>query len=119
MPAKTIIYGMPSCDTTAKGIAFLEENKIDYEFHNYKKSGIDEPSLRTMLTLLEKTEVVTPKGLLFKKLGKAVQDQILADDAFAVEQLMANPYMIKRPIVVRDNVALSGFNQQKWAETLL
>ncbi len=38
MSDKIIIYGMPSCDTTAKGIKFLEDNNLDFEFHNYKKA---------------------------------------------------------------------------------
>jgi Spx/MgsR family transcriptional regulator len=118
MNDKTIIYGMPSCDTTAKGIKFLTDNGIDFEFHNYKKSGVTREIIETFFSILDKKEVVTPQGLIFKKLDKEVQEKIMSDNDFAIEKLVENPFMIKRPIVVKGAVAISGFKEELW-NTLL
>ncbi|MFN3997340.1 arsenate reductase family protein [Algoriphagus sp.] len=114
MSNKTIIYGMPSCDTTAKGIKFLEENGINFEFHNYKKSGVTREIIENLFSILDKKEVVTPQGLIFKKLDKEVQEKIMNDNDFAIEKLIENPFMIKRPIVVRGAIAISGFKEALW-----
>ena len=114
MKNKIIIYGMPSCDTTAKGIKFLEENGFDFEFHNYKKSGVTREIIEMFFSILDKKEVVTPQGLIFKKLEKEVQEKIMNDNDYAIEKLIENPFMINRPIVVKEAVAFSGFKEEVW-----
>jgi len=39
------VYGIPNCDTVKKSLDWLKKNKIDYEFHDYKKSGITKAKL--------------------------------------------------------------------------
>lgn len=110
------LYGIPNCDTVKKARAWLDARGIGYDFHNYKTAGIDEARLRGWVTELGWEKLLNRAGTTFRKLPEEDRRDIDADKAVAL--MLAQPSMIKRPLLDLGNCRLLGFNDAAWTETL-
>lgn len=122
MPAMTTLYGIPNCDTVKKARAWLAGHGIEYRFHDYKKQGVPEPRLDAWILALGWEPLVNRQGTTWRRLDEA--DRAAVCDAASARALMlANPSVIKRPVVEWDgdgNAAArsqvsAGFNAGQWA----
>lgn len=113
------IYGIPNCNTVKKAIDWLKNNQIEFEFHDFKKNGIDAGKLALWFDTFGWEKVINKNGLTFKKLSKEEQAKIDTADQ-AIAYLMANTSAIKRPIVEKDGKAiLIGFAPESYQEKLI
>jgi arsenate reductase len=103
----TTLYGIPNCDTVKKARTWLDAAGVAYTFHDYKKAGIDEATLRGWTARLGWETVLNRAGTTFRKLPEA--DRAGLDEDKAVALMLANPSMIKRPVIVQGEVLLAGF----------
>lgn len=110
------LYGIPNCDTVKKARVWLDARGTGYAFHDFKKAGADEASLRRWIATLGWETVLNHAGTTFRKLPDADRDGIDADKAVAL--MLAQPSMIKRPIVEGEGVLLAGFKPDAWAAAL-
>jgi Spx/MgsR family transcriptional regulator len=110
------LYGIPNCDTVKKARVWLEGRGVAYAFHDYKKAGIDEASLRRWVGALGWETVLNRAGTTFRALPDADKTDLDADKAIAL--MLAQPSMIKRPIVegVDEDagVLTAGFKPDAW-----
>lgn len=93
------IYGIKSCSTMKKAFNKLDELGVSYEFHDYKKQGIDRQSVQRWVDELGIDKVLSKRGTTWRKLDDS---QKLAADAsanHAIKLLVENTSMIKRPMV--------------------
>ncbi|PID37703.1 MAG: arsenate reductase [Pseudomonadales bacterium] len=99
----TTIYGIKSCSTMKKAFTKLDELGIEYNFHDYKKQGIDQAHVQKWVDSLGIAKVLNKRGTTWRKLSD--EDKVKADDNldYAIELLVANTSMIKRPIVESSN----------------
>lgn len=112
------IYGIPNCNTVKKALDWLKENKIDYEFHDFKKKGISEEKLTAWFNEFGWEKVINRNGLTFKKLSKEEQARIIGPKEASI-YLMQNTSAIKRPIVDQnEKPILLGFNEIDYKEKL-
>lgn len=112
------LYGIPNCNTVKKSVDWLKQNAIDFEFHNFKKQGVDASLLRKWFDVFGWEKVINKKGLTFKKLDKETQEKI-NDPESALQYLMNNSSAIKRPILeVEDKSLLLGFNEEEYSKVL-
>lgn len=102
-----ILHGIPNCDTVKKARAWLDAHGIAYTFHDYKKAGVDPDRLRHWVDRLGWETVLNRAGTTFRKLPDADRTGLDADKAIAL--MLANPSMIKRPILVSGDTLLAGF----------
>ena len=106
------LYGIPNCDTVKKARAWLDGRGVAYTFHDYKKLGADEASLRRWIASLGWETVLNRAGTTFRALPDA--DKAGLDGNKAVALMRAQPSMIKRPIVEGDSVLVVGFKPDAW-----
>ena len=111
-----IIYGIPNCDTVKKARAWLAARGVAHDFHDYKKAGVPAEALGRWVARWGWETVLNRAGTTFKKLPAADRDGLDADKAVAL--MLANPSMIKRPIVEGNDVALIGFKPEAWEEAI-
>jgi len=112
------VYGIPNCNTVKKALDWLKENKIDFEFHDFKKKGITAEKLNNWCNIFGWETVLNRKGLTWKKLSKEEQDKINNQD-LAIAYLIQNTSAIKRPIVEKNGqVLLIGFDESNYTKTL-
>jgi arsenate reductase len=103
----TILYGIPNCDTVKKARAWLDAQGVAYTFHDYKKAGIDAATLRGWSARLGWEALLNRAGTTFRKLPEAARADLDEDKAIAL--MLAQPSMIKRPVIVQGDTLLAGF----------
>lgn len=108
------VYAIPNCNTVKKARTWLEENEIDYEFHNYKKLGIDQQTLEQWVAELGWETVVNRKGMTWRKLDEQTREQM--DETKAIEIMLANQSIIKRPLIVMGDKKILGFNEAEYTQ---
>lgn len=106
MPNLTL-YGIPNCDTVKKARAYLDGRGLGYHFHDYKKAGVTAADLGRWSEVVGWERLLNKAGTTFKKLPDA--DKADIDAAKAIALMVANPSMIKRPVVEGGKTLLVGF----------
>jgi Spx/MgsR family transcriptional regulator len=110
------VYGIPNCDTVKKARTWLDARGIACTFHDYKKQGADPAKLAAWIGVAGLDKVLNRAGTTFRKLPEA--DRTDLDEARAIALMVANPSMIKRPVVEHPGGVLVGFKEPEWAATL-
>lgn len=110
------VYGIPNCDTVKKSRAWLQEQGVAHAFHDYKKQGVPLPRLDAWMHALGWEALLNRKGTTWRKLDAAQQAAV--KDAVSARTLMvAQPSVIRRPVVVWSDGAISvGFDAAEWAK---
>jgi len=108
------LYGIPNCDTVKKARTWLADKGVDYAFHDYKKAGADAAQVAGWVARAGLDKVLNRAGTTFKKLPEADKANLDAEKAVAL--MVANPSMIKRPIVEHDGGLLVGFKPEEWGQ---
>jgi Spx/MgsR family transcriptional regulator len=107
------LHGIPNCDTVKKARTWLEARGVAYAFHDYKKLGIDAATLNRWADVVGWEPLLNRAGTTFRKLPDA--DKAGIDHSRAVQLMVANPSMIKRPVAEDDGRILVGFKPDDWA----
>lgn len=106
------LYGIPNCDTVKKARNWLDNNGIEYVFHDYKKAGTDPDKLKAWSAEAGWEIVLNRTSTTFKKLPDA--DKADLTEAKAVRLMTEQPSMIKRPVVEYLGGLLVGFKLPEW-----
>ena len=107
-----ILYGIPNCDTMKKARAWLDERGVAYVFHDYKKAGLDEATLRGWVAELGWEQLINKRGQMWRKLEPAVRDNL--DEAGAIAVMLATPSIIRRPVLDTGSARHVGFSADQY-----
>ena len=107
------LYGIPHCDTVKRARAWLGERGVAFTFHDYKKAGVDPARLAAWIDRLGWEALLNRRGTTFRALPEADRQQL--DAAKAARLMIAQPSLIKRPVVEAGGDLLVGFNPAAWA----
>ncbi len=110
------IYGIRNCDTMKKARAWLDERRVAYIFHDYKASGIDRATLAGWVAEHGWQPILNRAGTTFRKLPDTDREGINADEA--IDLMLAQPSMIKRPVLDLGGRTLVGFKPDVYAAAL-
>jgi arsenate reductase len=110
------MYGIKNCDTVKKARAWLDARGVGYDFHDYKTAGIDEARLRAWSAELGWERLLNRAGTTFRKLPDA--EKIGLDEGKAIALMLAQPSMIKRPVLDLGDRRLVGFSEEPWRAAL-
>jgi arsenate reductase (glutaredoxin) len=108
-----ILYGIPNCDTVKKARVWLDGHGVAYTFHDYKKQGVDAVKLRAWCNEMGWHVILNRAGTTFKALPEADKQDIDAGKAIAL--MVAQPSMIKRPVLEGAGKLLVGFKPDAYA----
>ncbi len=111
-----IVYGIPNCDTVKKARRWLDANGVEYTFHNYKQSGIDEKNLKQWCKVFGWETVLNKRGTTWRKLPDNIKNNI--DEASAIELMQEQTSLIKRPVVSQGTTLLIGFKEADYEQAL-
>lgn len=112
MTIRPRMFGIPNCDTIKKARTWLAEHGIEYDFHDYKKAGIEGAVLRGWVEELGWETLLNRAGTTFRALPEADKQGLNADKAIALMQ--ANPSMIKRPVLDLGARRVVGFKPETY-----
>ncbi|MBB6091997.1 Spx/MgsR family transcriptional regulator [Povalibacter uvarum] len=110
------LYGIKNCDTMKKARTWLDEHGIAYEFHDYKAAGIDRAHLERWCQALGWEIVLNRSGTTFRKLPES--DRTDLDERKAIALMLAQPSMVKRPVLEKGNELLIGFKPAQYQAAL-
>jgi len=110
----TVIYGIKNCDTVRKAFTWLDGHKVAYRFHDYKKDGVDRARLEKWIKLAGWEVLLNRAGTTFKKLSDKDKEGLSEKKAIAL--MLAQPSMIKRPVVEKGAKLLVGFKPEEYAK---
>ena len=104
------LYGIPNCDTVRKARVWLDGRGVAYAFHDYKKAGIDRASLERWVDEHGWEVVLNRAGTTFRKLPETDRADLDRDKAVAL--MLAQPSMIKRPVLDLGGRRIVGFRSE-------
>lgn len=117
--SKIIIYGIPNCDTIKKTLDWFKQHKIDFQFHDYKKSGITKEKLKGWTKQVGWETILNKKSSTWRGLTPEEQGKITTQAA-AIELMAANTSIIKRPVIENNTeISIVGFDVIKYNELFL
>lgn len=106
------IYGIKNCDTMKKARAWLELHGVEYTFHDYKVGGIDRARLQQWCVRAGWEALLNRAGTTFRKLSD--DEKAGLDERKAIALMLAQPSMIKRPVLETGRRLLVGFKPEQY-----
>ena len=106
-----IVYGITNCNTVKKALDWLKANKIDYEFHDFKKLGVSDEKLQEWDRKAGYEKFLNKQGLTWKQLDPEVKEGVKTN-ADALKLLRQKTSMIKRPVIEDRGFLFFGFDEK-------
>lgn len=115
-PALFTLFGIKNCDTMKKARRFLDNQQINYHYHDYRVNGLSDETVQRFIDTLGWMPLINMRGTTWRKLAAEEKAQI--DNPQAAKTLMlAQPAVIKRPLLVAaDGSMLLGFNENDYQQ---
>ena len=110
------IFGIRNCDTVKRALTWAEDLGLDHKFHDFRRDGLDEATLRGFVEALGWEELVNKGGTTWRKLSEAEQTSI--DEEKAIALMLEHVALIKRPVWERGGRYALGFAKGKDREKL-
>jgi len=107
------LYGIPNCDTVKKARTGLAEHGVEHVFHDFKTQGVPAAALDHWLASAGWERVLNRKGTTWRKLDEATRATV-TDDTSAKSLMLAQPSVIKRPVVQWADAVTVGFSAEDW-----
>ena len=114
--AQPVLHGIRNCDTMKKAFAWLDARGVTYRFHDYKTAGLDRGMLEGWVEQLGWETLLNRAGTTFRKLPEDQKQGL--DAAKAIALMLAQPSMVKRPVLDASGRLLVGFDPEAWARAL-
>ena len=113
MSQPVTLHGIKACDTMKKARAWLDDHGVAYSFHDYKTQGAPPDALRGWVSQLGWETLLNRAGTTFRKLPEAEKSDL--DAAKAIRLMLAQPSMIKRPVLAIGERLVVGFKPESYA----
>lgn len=107
------LYGIKNCDTMKKARAWLDAHGVAYTFHDYKVDGIDRATLQGWIVARGWEALLNRAGTTFRKLPDT--DKAELGEARATALMLAQPSMIRRPVLAGGRTLEIGFTPERYA----
>ena len=107
------LYGISNCDTVKKVRAWLETRGVEYEFHDYKKLGVDSALLARWMADVGWEKIINRTGQTWRKLSEAEKTDITSAVS-AIQLAQTNLSILKRPIFEHQGKLILGFTESDY-----
>jgi arsenate reductase len=114
MARNVTMYGIRNCDTIKKARAWLDARGVDYVFHDYKAEGIEKTRLQSWAKSAGWETLLNRAGTTFRALPE--KDRQGLGEKKAIALMLANPSMIKRPVLDQGGKLVVGFKPEIYAK---
>ena len=115
------VYGIPNCDQIKKTQKWLNDHKIKFELHDYKKSGITKKQLTNWCKLIDWETLLNKRSRTWKELCKnelGEKEKSNLTQAKAITLMQQHPTLIKRPVIQKEKIILVGFDSKAFTQKL-
>lgn len=110
----------PKCSTCRKAKKWLEENNLEFQEKDIVE---DNPTVEELKEWYEKSDLPLKRffntsGMKYRELKLKDKLPDMSEDE-QLELLATDGMLVKRPVIVTDDVVMTGFRQKEWEEKLL
>lgn len=110
----TILYGIKNCDSVKKAKKWLEQENIPYQFHDFKTDGLSAELLQEFISASDLTSLLNKRSTTFRNLSDEIKNNL--SDEVIKENILAQPTLVKRPLLKHDQAFLVGFKDSQYQE---
>ena len=110
------LYGIKACDTMKKARHWLDQNGVQYAFHDYKSQGVEKAALQRWSKAVGWQTLLNRAGTTFRALPDADKQNLSEQTAIAL--MLKQPSMIKRPVLEKGAAIIVGFKPEIYAAAL-
>lgn len=110
------LYGIKNCDTVKKARSWLETNKVAYRFHDFRSDGLSETQVKIWIKTVGLETLVNKRSTTWKALDETTKTAF--SERTAAPVIVANPTLIKRPVLETANDTRVGFSEADY-QTIL
>lgn len=110
----TTLYGIKNCDTVKKARKWLEAQQQDYKFHDVRSDGISANDIQRWMDSVDWETLVNKRSTTWKQLDDDSKNNLSKDTAEAL--LLANPTLIKRPVLEHKQTVTVGFKASDYEQ---
>jgi arsenate reductase len=117
MAKNVVVYGIKNCDTMKKARAWLDDHGVAYVFHDYKTEGVEQAKLHGWVKEAGWETLLNRAGTTFRKLPDEAKEGVTEKKAVAL--MLAQPSMIKRPVLEADGKLIVGFKPEIYGKAFV
>lgn len=110
------VYGIPNCDTVRKARRYLEQQHVNYDFHDVREQPLSHDTLAAWLQQVPRETLVNKRSTTWRQLSDEAKQ--LASDEVAIALLQEHPTLMKRPLLCHSDGILVGFNEAQWQQVI-
>ncbi|MBC3764332.1 ArsC family reductase [Neptunicella marina] len=110
----TTMYGIKNCDTIKKARKWLEQQNIEYTFHDYRADGIDKSWLQDVCNNVDWQALLNTRGTTYRQLSDQQKSDM--NQSKAIELMLEYPAMIKRPLLLSKGTYQLGFKPEQYQD---
>jgi arsenate reductase len=108
------VYGIKNCNTVKTALAWLDGKGIDYQFHDYKTSGVADAKLREWCKQVGWESLVNKRGMTWRQLPAEIQESV-KNQSSAIALMKTKTSVIKRPLIESGGKIISlGFDEDSY-----
>jgi len=118
--SEVTLFGIANCDQVRKARRLLEARGVDYRFHDFRRDGLSELTLCAWMRHLPWDALLNRRGRTWRELDEAARKAVV-DERSARDAMVAEPTLIKRPVLVQGDHVLVGFSletYERWLNSL-
>ncbi len=108
------VYGIESCDTCRKARRYLEEQDIEFRFHDVRSDGLDIQMLERWSARIDWQKLLNRRSLTWRKIPEVDRNDMSKDRAFAL--MIDRPTLLKRPVLEAEKFLAVGFSEKRFAD---
>lgn len=108
-----IMYGIKNCDTIKKARRWLETHAIEYQFHDVRADGLEQAMIESWLESVPYDTLINKRSTTWRQIGDEQKSSLDREQAIAL--MLANPTLIKRPVLVYGSDCLVGFKDTDYS----
>lgn len=108
----TTLYGIKNCDTVRKACKWLDNNNIDYRFHDFRVDGINEPMITEWLDTVALDKLINKRSTSWKQLTETQRESLSLENAPAL--CVQYETLVKRPVLIHNNDIHLGFSDKSY-----
>lgn len=106
------LFGIKNCDTVRKARKFIDANQLTVEFHDFRQDGLTREQLEHWVSLIDWTQLFNKRSTSFRALSEDDKSDINQEKA--IDLMLENPTLIKRPVLVTQDKLMLGFKEANY-----
>ena len=110
------LYGISNCNTVKKAKDWLDDHNIEYQFHDYRKQGLDVDLLNSFEVALGWEKLLNKQSTSWRKLNDEQKNNVSKQTA--LQYMLDTPTLIKRPVLDTGEKMIAGFKADNYQNEL-